>query len=1047
MKPPPYRRDMSLTAFVQKRPIAVSMFFAGLVLLGFLSWRRLPIELLPNINFPQLTIVINCENVGPLEIESLVTKKVETALGTVSRLRRLQSFSREGLSLVVLDFEWGTNMNYAALDIRERLDQIQDILPRETKTPMIIRFNPESLPVITLALKGESVSFADLQDMWAEKIKRELERVPGVAGARLSGAREREIQVVASQGRLLAHQIPITALLDSLKQANINFPGGKITRQQQEWRLRTVGEFKEPEEIGQVGILPGPGKTPVYIRDVATVVDTFKAEQTVAHLNGQPSLLLAIYKIADANTVAVVREVQARVQELNQEFQGRLQLIPVQDQGRYIQQAISQIQEAAVLGGVLAFVVLLLFLGTWRSALTVVTAIPISIVATFGLMYLTGVSLNMMSLGGLALAIGMLVDNGVVVLENIRRQQEMGILTPAAAINQGTDEVKLAITASTLAHIVVFLPVIFVAGLAGQLMSQLALTISFSLLVSLAVSLFFNPMLISLERGPRSQPAGAASKWPATSARWLHQVLDGVYAKILARVLAAPLRVLAVTALIFILAAFLFFTLDRELLPTLDQREFFLRVHTPANYSYDATVQRLEEVEALILANPEVATVITQLGYNPKEEYEKVLQEKEPRVGQISVTLKPRREYPGSASTFIQKVRPVLAGIPDIKVDYILPQAVNQWWGQKAEVPELLAVQGPDLAVLEQLAQEVKQKIQDIPGLQDLAVDLKKYGEETRVVLDRQRAAAFGLTMKEIGENLKVAIQGEVATQYRRPDKDVDIRVKMRPENYQEKPDFKALFIHSRDLRADIPLTSVATLESGPGWREIYRNDQIRVVPLRGNVVGRRLSATELELAQALATVPLPEGYAVTFSRELLEITYSSQALLYALALSILLVYMLLAGQFESLFHPLIILVAIPLALMGVCLILAVTGASLNIGVYLGAIMLSGIVVNNSILLVDYTNTLRRRGLALEVAVVQGCRTRLRPVVMTTLTTILGLLPLVLWRGEGSELRTPLALTVITGLAMSTFLTLLITPLFYLQGEKLLAHWRRRSQS
>jgi HAE1 family hydrophobic/amphiphilic exporter-1 len=1038
---------MSLTALVQKRPIAVSMFFAGLVLLGFLSWRRLPVELLPNINFPQLTIVTSCENVGPLEIESLVTKKVETALGTVSRLRRLQSYSREGLSLVVLDFEWGTNMNYAALDIRERLDQIQDLLPRETKTPMIIRFNPESLPVITLALKGEAVSFEDLQDIWAEKIKRDLERVPGVAGARLSGAREREIQVVASQGRLLAHKIPITALLDSLKQANINFPGGKITRQQQEFRLRTVGEFRAPQDIAQVGILPGPGKTPVYIRDVAAVLDTFKAEQTVARLNGRPGLLLAIYKMADANTVAVVQQVQERVQELNQELQGRLQLIPVQDQGRYIQQAISQLQEAAVLGGVLAFGVLLLFLGTWRSALTVVTAIPISVLATFGLMYLAGVSLNMMSLGGLALGIGMLVDNGVVVLENIRRHQEAGVLTPAAAINQGTDEVKLAVTASTLAHIIVFLPVIFVAGLAGQLMSQLALTISFSLLVSLAVSLFFNPMLISLERRPGGPPAAAAgSRWPATWAQRLHQALDGVYAQVLDRVLAAPRRVVAVTGLIFILAVALFFTLDRELLPTLDQQEFFLRVHTPANYSYAATVQRLEEVEAVILAHPEVATVITQLGYNPKEEYEKVLQEKEPRVGQISVTLKPQREAATSASTFIQRLRPALAGFPDTKIDYILPQAVNQWWGQKAEVPELLAVQGSDLAVLEKLALEIREKIKDIPGLQDLAVDLKKYGEETRVVLDRQRAAAFGLTMKEIGESLKVAIQGEVATQYRQPEKDVDIRVKMWPENYQDKTDFKALFIHSRDLQADIPLVSVASLETGPGWREIYRSDQIRVVPIRGNVVGRRLSASKQDIDQALATVALPEGYTITFSSELLEITYSLQALMYALALSILLVYMILAGQFESLFHPLIILVAIPLALMGVSLVLAATGSSLNIGVYLGAIMLGGIVVNNSILLVDYTNTLRRRGVDLEAAVVQGCRTRLRPVVMTTLTTILGLLPMVLWRGEGSELRTPLALTVISGLAISTFLTLLVTPLFYLQGEKLLARWRRQSR-
>lgn len=1038
---------MSLTALVQKRPIAVSMLFAALVLLGFLSWQRLPIELLPNINYPQLTILTSSENVSPLEIESLITKKIETALGTVSRLRHLRSYSREGLSLVVLDFAWGTNMNYAALDIRERLDQIKDLLPPEAKMPMVIRFNPESLPVITVALTGAGVSFDELQESWAEKLKRDLERLAGVAGVRLSGVREREIQVVAEQGRLLAHKIPITSLLESIKRANINFPGGKIIRQQEEFRLRTVGEFKEPEDIGQVGVLPGPGRAPVFIKDVALVRDTFKSEQTVARLNGQAGLLLAVYKMADANTVDVVKQVQRRVQELNQEHQGRLRLIPVQDQGRYIQQAIGNLQEAAILGGLLAFLVLLLFLGDWRSACTVVTAIPISILTTFGLMHVAGISLNMMSLGGLALGIGMLVDNGVVVLENIRRHQDEGLLAPTAAISQGTDEVKLAITASTLAHIVVFLPVIFVIGLAGQLMFQLALTISFSLLVSLAVSLFFNPMLLSLERQPKKYHLSLPARWPASWAQQIYRSLDGFYAWILSGSLAYPRLVLALTTVALILSVGLISTLDRELLPSLDQKEFFLRVQTPPQYSSTASVQKLEEVEAVLLARDGVETVITQLGYNPKEEYEKVLQEKEPRLGQISVTLKPQREFPERASTFIQNLRPALAGFKDLKIDLILPQAVNQWWGQKAEVPELLAIQGPELAVLETLAQEILERIRPIAGVQDVAADVKKYGAETRVVLDRQRAASFGLTIKEIGENLKVAIQGEVASQYRKAYRDVDIRVKMRPENYLNRSDFNALFIHSRELQADIPLRSVAHLETGPGWREIYRNDQTRVISIRGNVAGRRLSACQADIMQALSSMSLPEGYTLTFSRELQEITYSFRSLIYALGLALILVYMILAGQFESLFHPLIILAAVPLALMGVSFMLAATGASLNLGVYLGAIMLGGIVVNNSILLVDYINTLRRRGSTLEEAVSRGCRTRLRPVIMTTLTTILGLLPMVLLSGEGSELRTPLALTVMSGLAMSTVFTLLVVPLLYLKGEQFLAAWRRRSES
>jgi hydrophobic/amphiphilic exporter-1 (mainly G- bacteria), HAE1 family len=1034
---------MNLTAAALKRPIAVTMFFLGLVLLGFLSWQRLPLELIPNISYPQLTIVTSCENMGPLEIESLITKKVEAALGTAGRIRHLRSYSREGVSLVVLDFDWGTNMNYVSLDIREKLDQIQDLLPREAKTPMIVRFNPESLPVITLALNGKQVDFGELQDVLSEKIKRDLERVAGVASVRLSGAREREIQVVVNQGRLLAHKISISSLLEGLKQANINFPGGKITRRQQEIRLRTVGEFKEPVEVNHVGVLSGEAKGPVFIRDVAEVKDSFKEEPAIARLNGQPSLLLAIHKMADANTVDVVNRVKNRAAELNQEYQGRLQIVTVQDQGHYIQQAIYQLQEAAALGGILAFMVLLGFLGNWRSATTIVTAIPISILATFALMYLAGISLNIMSLGGLALGVGMLVDNGVVVLENIRRHQDSDNWPIEASIVQGTDEVKLAISSSTLAHIIVFLPVIFVAGFAGQLMSQLALTISFALLASLAVSLFLNPMLISLEKPDKFKLPQASSRIGA-GAVWLKTRIDNIYSQILLQALHKPRLVFLATFLIMALGTTFFFTLERELLPTLDQRQFFLRVNTPPNYSYEATVQRLKAVESLILERPGVETVISQMGYNPTEAYEKVLLERESRVGQISVTLKPKSEFPQNASGVIRDLRPMLASFGDTKIDYILSQSVSQWWSQKAELPELVAIQGPDMAVLERLALEIKDKISHINGLHDLEVDLKTYGEETRVVLDRERAAAFGLTLKDVGENLKIAIQGEVATQYRKPERDVDIRVKMWPANYLTNPGLSSLFIHSRELRADIPLQAVAHLETGPGLREIYRSDQVRVVPIRGNALGRRLSACQEDVNKMLSTLTLPSEYQLVLGGEVAQISQSSQALLYALALSIILVYMLLAGQFESLFHPLIILAAIPFALMGVSLILTFSGASLNLGVYLGAIMLGGIVVNNSILMVDYTNTLRRQGYPLEDAVIQGSRTRLRPVVMTTLTTILGLIPMLFMRGEAAELRSPLALTVIGGLTISTLLTLIVVPLLYLKGEQMLASWRHR---
>lgn len=1040
---------MRLTDLALKRPIAVSMIFLALGLVGFLSWQRLPLELMPSLNYPQLTIVANCENTAPLEMEALVTKTLESSLGTVSRVRRINSYSREGVSLITLDFDWGTNMNYASLDVREKLDQVRDLLPKEAATPMIIRYDPASLPVVTLAIKGDGLQFEDLQELVSGTIKRELERVAGVASARLSGAREREILVAAHPGRLLAQKVSISSLVEGLKQANLNFPGGKIVQHNKELHIRILGEFKEVSDLGKVGLLrqpgsqAGPAKTslPAFVREVAEVQDTFKEDQSVARLNGHPSLILAIFKMADANTVQVAERVKTRVAALNQEYAGRLQILVAQDQGRFIRQAIFQLEEAALLGGLLSFGVLFGFLASFPSALIIMTAIPLSILATFSLMYLAGISLNMMSLGGLALGVGMLVDNGVVVLENIRRHEESGETASMVAIARGTDEVKMAVTTSTLAHIVVFVPVIFVGGIAGQFLYQVGLTISFSLLISLAVALILNPMLVSLGRPWISRSLAAGSRgWGLD----LKERLDGVYLRVLTAALQRRRPVLLAAACLTGLGLLILIFLGRELLPALDQREFLLRVSTPPNTSFAATSARLRTIEDLLLAQSGVDTVITQLGYNPKEQYEKVMEEKEPRVGTLMVTLKPRGQYAGSAAAAVDELRPRLSRIPDTRIEYIFPQSLGQWLSQKPQLPELLTLQGPELEVLETLSREVLARVQNVPGLKDLETSLKKENQESRVVLDRERAASFGLSVKEIGETLKACIQGEVSTQFRQADKDIDIRVQLSQARQQTLPELAKIYIHSKQLKTDIPLQAVARIESGPGLMEVHRRDQERIVAVQGNVGGRSLGDCQRDINQALKDFELPPGYTLVQSGEALEMGRSFNTLFWALLLSVLLVYMILAGQFESLLNPLIILCAVPFSLVGVGLALWLTGWGISLGVYFGAIMLGGIVVNNSILLIDYTNNLRRQGYGLLEAVIQGSRARLRPIIMTTLTTSLGLLPLVLSRGEGAELRVPLALTVLGGLIASTFLTLILVPLLYLLSEEKLGKWRRR---
>jgi HAE1 family hydrophobic/amphiphilic exporter-1 len=487
--------------------------------------------------------------------------------------------------------------------------------------------------------------------------------------------------------------------------------------------------------------------------------------------------------------------------------------------------------------------------------------------------------------------------------------------------------------------------------------------------------------------------------------------------------------------------------IGKELLPNLDQREFLLRVTTPPNSTLTATSESLRAIEDVLLAHPGIQKVITQLGYNPKEQYEKVMEEKEPRVGTLMVTLKPWRQSPQAASAVVRELRPQLDKIVDTRVEYIFPQSLGQLLGQKPQVPELLVIQGPDLEMLDNLSQEVLLRVRRIPGLTDLESSLKKENRESRVVLDRERVVAFGLSVKEIGDTLKTAIQGDIPTQFRQLDRDIDIRVQLAHAKQQTLPDLERLHVYSKHLRAQIPLQAVARIETGPGLTEIVRRDQEHLVAIRGNIVGRSLGDSQQEIGRALASLSLPAGYTITQGGEAQEMGRSFKNLFWALLLSITLVYMILAGQFESLLHPFIILFAVPFSLVGVALALGLTGWGISLGVYFGAIMLGGIVVNNSILLIDFINTLRRRGYPLLEAVILGSRARLRPIIMTTLTTSLGLLPLVLSRGEGAELRVPMALTVLGGLLASTFLTLILVPLVYLWSEESLARWHEHPRA
>ncbi len=1015
---------MKLTRFALNRPVTVLMAFAAVVLIGVISWYRLPVELLPSLNYPQMTIMTSYENVAPPEIETLISKPLEEAAGTVQGVTRVTSVSKEGVSLVTLDFDWGVDMSMAALDVREKIDAISDALPRDMETPVIIKFDPTSLPVMTLGISGQ-VGMANLTRIASEEIKQKLERVPGVALARISGAVEREILVSVDQGRLFAYGIPISRVVERLKEANFNFPGGRIEQGKHEIRIRTMGQFESLKDLEKVVIATTRTKIPVFLRDVATVRDTFKERTSYFTVNGAQSVGISIFKQADSNTVRVAKNVRGVLDQLRGKLEPRVHLSVVYDQATFIEDAISDLEFAGIIGGAIAFLVLLLFLGRFSSALIITTAIPISVFGAFALMYLMGISLNIMSLGGLALGVGLLVDNGIVILENIHRHRRDGTAVRDAVI-AGTEEMYTPVMASTFAHIVVFLPILFVQGITGKFFSQLALTISFSLVLSIFVALALNPMLEA--RSLSARKAGFFRNFFGRIADRAMGFTAGLYRKGLALALANKKKVIFGTALIFLMSISLIPVIGREFLPRVDQGSFVVQVTTPPGTTLESTGGTALQIGEILSEVPEIKDVFINIGYDKKEKVESVLGENKTNVAKVTAVL--REERKRSTTEVVSGVRSNIAEIPGIQVDYIFNQDVTQFIRQKQRVPELLEISGPDMATLRALSREVVERLKTVDGLKDVTSSLGEEEPEIQISVDREKAASYGLNVKEIGDTLKTAMDGEVATKYRDQAQDVDILVRLRKGDRQSILGLQKIFIHTRKGEA-IPLSEVAVLTRAVRLRRIQRRDLSRVCLVSANVSGMTQSDAMEKVRAAIRDITVPPEYDIAMSAQEKEMGRSFRGLSFALLLSVVLVYMLLASLFESFLYPFIIMLSVPLAAVGVFLALFLTGKSVSLGVYIGGIMLGGIVVNNSIILVDYINTLRKRGLPREEAIFEGGLARLRPILMTAMTTIFGLVPLALAVGKGAEIRSPLAITVIGGLTTSTVMTLIVVPVMY----------------
>lgn len=1063
---------MGLPDFSVRRPVTVMMFFTGAILLGIISLSRLPQEFYPSINFPQLTVKTVYKDAAPEEIEILITKPIEEVVGTVAGLKRISSTSKEEVSLVMAEFNWGTNMDFAALHLREKIDLIKERLPRGAEDPIVLKFNPFERPVMVINVTGERTPF-QLLELTKQIIKNELEKTEGVAACSLRGGIEREILVEVDQGRLQASGIPITKVSDAIAKSNLNFPAGTIEEDFYEYLVRTMGEFEVIPEIKDVivgvdekGSLVDEYKKSeqeeqmekekrdktgrkrlIYLRDIAVVRDTFKEPTSFSRFNGKETISLSIQKQAGAYPVQVANSVRRALKRIQKDLPKDISVNIAFDQSILILQAINGVRDAAWQGGLLAILVLYFFLRSLKSSLIVASTILLAIVITFSLMYFGKVTINMISLGGLALGIGMLVDSGVVVIENIFRHRQLGDESKKAAVS-GTAEVVGAVNASTLTTVAVFLPMIFIVGVIGQIFKELAFTITFSLLAAQIVAFSLIPLLSSKDKSkPPTNVDGLALT--ATGGRGgdfmakIESAMATLTQKLLKIFLKHQVVGMLLIGVLLALSLFILATVNQEFLPKVDQGQFSIKLDMPPGTKLDVTDRVTRKIEKRLLGAPDIKYVTVNVG-SSKEATAEAVETLGSNQSETLVILKPKGIRKVSSQEFVQKIKSQVkpSELEGGNIDFILQESEFQAAFQ-ASAPIVLEVKGPELFVLEKTAKQLGEVISNVPGIYGVRDSIIPPSPEVKVSVIKDRASTYNLSVSDIALTSQTALKGYTATKFKQHGREIDIKVRLRPHDRADIGRVRQLLVHS-PLGIDVPLQEVAYLGAGKGPTEIKRLAQQRTVLVYANLFKRGLSEAVQDINAKLKATKIPYGYSVYVTGEFAQMQESFASLVFVLVLSILAVYMIMAAQFESLWQPFVIMFTVPLSLIGVAFSLLITHTSMGAMVVLGIIILGGVVVNNGIVLIDFVNQMRAQGMEAEAALIEASKVRLRPILMTAMTTVLGLVPLALGWGEGTEIQSPMAIAVMGGLTVATFLTLVVIPTVYLAGDRLLAAVRKK---
>ncbi|MFC2157673.1 efflux RND transporter permease subunit [Acidobacteriota bacterium] len=1083
---------MRITNLSIKRPVTTFMFFLAIILLGVVSLRELSVDLLPDISYPRLSVVTQYSGVAPEEIETLVTMPLESAVSRVPGLRRVESVSKEGVSYMSLEFAWGTDMDFALLHTREKLDGAQSLLPEDVEEPTIIPLDPQSKPILILSVSGDR-SLLELKEFSEELIKPRLEQIEGIGSAEIAGGVEREIQVEVDPKLLSLYSLTIAQISQRIDAFNRNLQGGTIRKGRFKYALRVVGEFEMVSEIGEISIKTTPERGVVRLKDVARIEDSIKEREGMTRLDGKESIGILVRKEAGANTVKVsqlAREVLAEMEAENSQVEIRI----VKEQAKYIQNAISSVVNSIILGGILAFMVLLIFLQDLKTPVIIGAVIPISIIATFNLLFFRDITLNIMSLGGLALGVGMLVDNSIVVSESIFRHKSLGKKISEAAYI-GTKEVGMAVTASTLTTISVFLPVIYVHGVAGQLFKDQALTVTFALLSSLFVSLTLLPMLASRKfdiraaqednSSPTVKPKirifprknlGGILLVPFRLIRWLayfllkggvrvlnilvtfivqlltllfhyislpfRPVLKGVfsgynlmyekfstlYHRVLIWSLDNKPKIIVGSLCFLVFTSFIAMQIPRELMPKPEANTFEINIKTPIDYSLEQTADVVGSMETWLGNDGSVLAFFSQIGIVSG------MESLNPDVSLNSAKVYVEVDQADKVETVMNGMRVYLEKIPGLSFSLAKEQATLSQFLTFSSAEIVIKIKGEDLNRLKFYAELLVEQMGQIPEIADISTNIGEGKPEFLVRIRKDSLEKYNISPGDISNFLVDAVRGRSDSEFKELEKKYDILVRLEEAT---RKNIESLLDEQISVGGMVvPLRELVSYEVAKGPKEIRRENQIREILVSANLTGAKISQVVPRIQAEIDALDLPPNYRVVFSGEQEEMSKSFRSLIFAFSLAVLLVYMIMAAQFESMKHPFVILFTLPMGLTGAVWALFLTGQTLNVISIIGMVVLAGIVVNDAIVKIDYTNQMRKAGMSLREAILEASRVRLRPILITTVTTCFGLFPMSLGLGKGSELQQPMAISVIGGLLLATFLTLILIPMVYELSER-----------